>query len=157
LSPNGDRVVLTARGQLFVAPVKADQGRLVEAARHPGVRYRDGRFMPTGDSLLALSDESGEVELWTMPANGVGAPHQLTRDGTVLRWEAVPSPNGKLIAHTDKDRRLWIYDAATGASKRIGTSDYGDFSGLAWSPDSRWLAYQVSGSNGLSRIDVYDA
>ena len=156
LSPNGDRVVLTARGQLFVAPVKADQGRLVEAARHPGVRYRDGRFMPNGDSLLALSDESGEVELWTMPADGVGAPHQLTHDGTVLRWEAVPSPNGKLIAHTDKDRRLWIYDAASGASKRIGTSDYGDFSGLAWSPDSRWLAYQVSASNGLSRIDVYD-
>ncbi|HEY7876782.1 MAG TPA: PDZ domain-containing protein, partial [Gemmatimonadaceae bacterium] len=158
LSPRGDQVVLTARGQLFVAPVKKDQGRLVEAARHPGVRYRDGRFMPTsgGDSLLALSDESGEVELWTLPADGVGAPHQLTRDGTVLRWEAVPSPNGRLIAHTDKDQRLWIYADATGESKRIGTSPYGDFSDLVWSPNSRWLAYDVSGKNGLQRIFLYD-
>lgn len=151
LSPSGDRIVLTARGQLFVAPVKAGQGRLLEAARHPGVRYRDGRFMPNGDTLLALSDESGEVELWTMPADGVGAPHQLTKDGSVLRWEAVPSPNGKLIAHTDKDRRLWVYDAATGASTRIGTSAYGDFADLTWSPDSRWLSYQVASPNGLSR------
>ncbi|HXE59885.1 MAG TPA: S41 family peptidase [Gemmatimonadaceae bacterium] len=157
LSPNGDRVVLTARGQLFVAPVKAGQGRLVEAARRPGVRYRDGKFMPSGDTLLALSDESGEVELWTMPADGVGAARQLTRDATVLRWQGVPSPNGKLIAHTDKDQRLWVYDAASGASKRIGTSEYGDFTDLAWSPDSRWLAYQATSPNGLGRIYVYDA
>ena len=156
LSPTGDRVVLTARGQLFVAPVKADQGRLLEAARHPGVRYRDGRFMPDGDTLLALSDESGEVELWTMPADGVGAPRQLTTDGSVLRWEAVPSPNGKSIAHTDKDRRLWIYDASSGASKHIATSAYGDFSDLTWSPDSRWLAYRVASPNGLGRIFLYD-
>ncbi len=35
LSPTGDRVVLTARGQLFVVP--AEQGRLVEATRNPKV------------------------------------------------------------------------------------------------------------------------
>lgn len=38
LAPKGDRVVLTARGQLFVAPV--GDGRLVEASRRAGVRYR---------------------------------------------------------------------------------------------------------------------
>ena len=72
LSPNGDRVALTARGQVFVAPVK--QGRLVEVTRKAGVRYREARFLPDGKSLLALSDESGEVEFWTLPANGVGRP-----------------------------------------------------------------------------------
>lgn len=156
LSPRGDRVVLTARGQLFVAPVLDGQGRLVEATRHPGVRYRDGRFLPGGDSLLTLSDESGEVELWTVPADGIGAPHQLTHDGTVLRWQAVPSPNGKLIAHTDKNQRLWILDRSSGVSKRLGTSDHGEYDDLAWSPDSRWLAYDVASANGLTRIYVYD-
>ena len=57
LSPTGDRIVLTARGQLFVAP--AQQGRIVEATRDKKVRYREGRFFPDGKSLLALSDESG--------------------------------------------------------------------------------------------------
>ena len=156
LSPQGDHVVLTARGQLFVAPVKRDQGRLVEATRRAGVRYRDGRFMPGGDSLLALSDESGEVELWTVPADGLGGSRQITGDGSVLRWEAVPSPNGKLIAHTDKDLRLWIADRATGASKRIGVSQNGDFEQLAWSPDSRWLAYVVPARNGFQQVFVYD-
>src|SRR5262249_30301211 len=70
LSPKGDRVVLTARGQVYVAPV--EDGRLVEATRRPTVRYRDGRFMPDGKTLLAMSDESDEVEFWTVPANGVG-------------------------------------------------------------------------------------
>src|SRR5262249_41114734 len=100
IAPDGSRVALTARGQVFVAPHR--QARLVEVTRNRGVRYRDARFLPDGKTLLAMSDESGEVEFWTLPANGVGQPQQVTHDGTVLRWEAVPSPDGKLIAHRDK-------------------------------------------------------
>ena len=39
LSPTGDRIVFTARGQLFVVP--AQQGRIVEATRDKKARYRD--------------------------------------------------------------------------------------------------------------------
>src|SRR5262245_20684824 len=38
LSPNGDRIVLTSRGRVFVAPVK--QGRLVDVVSHKPGRYR---------------------------------------------------------------------------------------------------------------------
>ena len=100
LSPTGDRVVLTARGQVFVAPAR--QGRTVEATRNSKVRYRNGRFFPDGKSLLALSDESGEVEFWRVPANGVGAPSQLTTDGKVLRWDGIPSPDGRFIIYSSK-------------------------------------------------------
>ncbi|MEP6474671.1 MAG: protease, partial [Gemmatimonadota bacterium] len=88
VSPDGNRVALTARGQVFVAP--AGQGRLVEATRKQGVRYRDARFMPDGKSLIALSTETGEVELTRLSANGVGSPETLTHDGKVLRWQAIP-------------------------------------------------------------------
>jgi tricorn protease len=160
LSPNGDRVALTARGQVFVAPAR--QGRLVEATRKKGVRYREARFLPDGSatepcrSLVALSDESGEVELWTLPANGVGSPSQLTRDGKILRWEAIPSPDGKWIAHHDKDQQLWIYDVAHKSQKRIATSLEGGFGGLTWSPDSRWLAYVESAPSTFAQIKLYD-
>jgi tricorn protease len=110
LSPGGDRVVLTARGQVFVAPVK--QGRFVEATREPGVRYRQARFLGDGRALGVLSDQSGEVELWTLPADGLGAPAQLTRDGRVLRFDVLPSPDGARIAFHDKDQELWIHDVA---------------------------------------------
>jgi tricorn protease len=153
LSPSGDRVVLTARGQLFVAPT--GQGRFVEATRTNSVRYRRARFTPGGDSLVALSDSTGEVEIWKLPANGVGRPRQLTDDGTIMRWDAIPSPDGRWIAHYDKDHRLWILDTSSGHSKEVAHSDYGDFSDLAWSPDSRWLAYVEPLQNGFERIVLY--
>lgn len=154
LSPAGDRVVLTARGQVFVVPVK--KGRIVEVTRQPGVRYREARFFPDGKGVLALSDETGEVELWKFPANGVGKPEALTTDGKVLRWEGVPSPDGRRIAHYDKDLQLWLLDVKTRKNVRIATSADGDFQDLAWSPDGRWLAWAVPGPNTFLRISLYD-
>ena len=154
LSPTGDRVAITARGQVFVAPAGA--GRLVEATRRDGVRYRNATWMPDGRELVVLSDESGEVELWTLRANGVGAAKQLTRDGEILRWNAVPAPDGKRIAHTDKNNRLWIYDAASGRSRQVAESGYGSIQVLAWSPDSRWLAFNRAAPNSFYRIELLE-
>ncbi len=153
VAPDGSRVVLTARGQVFVAPHR--QGRLVEAGRRFGVRYREARFMPDGKSLVALSDESGEVELWRLPANGVGSPEKLTGDADVLRWEAIPSPDGKLIAHHDKHQRLFVYDVAAKANRKIDENRIDAFAELRWSPDSRWLAYVAQADNLFRRIMLY--
>lgn len=75
ISPTGDRVVATARGRVFVFPTK--QGRRVEVTRESGIRYRNARFMPDGKSILVQSDESGELEYWRYPANGLGAGESL--------------------------------------------------------------------------------
>ncbi|UCE23415.1 MAG: PD40 domain-containing protein [Candidatus Zixiibacteriota bacterium] len=153
LSHDGDRVVITARGDLFVVPRKG--GRLVEATHHSLVRYRSGRFMPDGESLLALSDSTGELEFWRIPANGVGQPEQLTSNGTVFRYDGVPSPDGKLIAYTDKNHRLWIHDIERGISTLADSSDNFAHSGLTWSPDGRWLAFAKDAANFLGRICIY--
>ncbi len=156
LSPNGDRVVLTARGQVFVAP--AQQGRIVEATRNSKVRYRNARFLPDGKSVLALSDESGEVEFWRVPANGVGAATQLTTDGKVLRWDGLPSPDGKYIAHHDKDQPpLDLRRRRRRPRPRWPRRSTADFDDVQWSPDSRWLAFDVPGPNQLSRISICEA
>ena len=155
LSPNGDRVVLTARGQVFVAPAK--QGRLVETPRREGVRYRAGRFLPDGKSLLALSDESGELEFWTLPANGVGQPERLTQDGRIYRFPGVPSPDGKWIAWADKNQELWLFHVERKESKRIAASRVDDFGDLAWSPDSQWLAYVEAAANGYRQVHLHRA
>lgn len=154
LAPDGDRVVLTARGAVFVAP--RHQGRFVEATHDEGVRYRDARFMPGGDRLVTLSDASGEVEVWSLPANGVGRPRQMTTDGDVLRWQAIPSPDGKLLAHHDKNYRLWIHDVSSGNDKLIARSERGSWEGLSWSPDSRWLVAVDIAPNLNRVIRLYD-
>jgi len=158
VSPDGDRVALTARGEVFVAPT--GQGRLVRVTRNDLVRYRDAKFMPDGQSLYAMSDESGEVEFWTLPTNGIGATKQVTKDGTILRWEGVASPDGKKIAHHDKNQKLWICDVETGVNTQIDEIPYSgwdQFMGLRWSSDSRWLAYVTVAPNTFRVIKVYDA
>ena len=153
LSPDGSRVVFTARGEIFTLPAKT--GRVIRVAgSDSGVRYRAARFMPDGKSIVALSTKTGETEFWKFPANGEGAPEQWTNDGKVLRWEGVPSPDGRWLAHHDKDQQLWIYDTKTKENKRIAQSMNGRFSDLSWSPDSQWLAYVVSADNDFDQIHV---
>jgi tricorn protease len=154
ISPSGDRVAITARGQVFVAP--ALQGRMVEATRNKLTRHRNARFMSDGKTILTLSDESDEVEFWQVPANGVGAGTQLSRDGTVLRWDGLPSPDGNYIAHHDKNQQLWIFDVAKKVQKKVAESAEGEFDDLQWSPDSKWLAYAAPGPNLLTRIFLYE-
>jgi tricorn protease len=153
VSPDGDRVALTARGRVFVVPHR--QGRLVEVTRREGVRYRRARFMPDGHRLVALSDETGEIELWTLPANGVGPGEQLTRGGEVLRWEGLPSPDGRWIAHRDKNQRLFLYDLESNEDRQIDESEIDNFVDLAWSPDGAWLAYVASADNRFRHIRIY--
>jgi tricorn protease len=152
ISPDGARAVITARGEVFTVPVGS--GRIVKVAASSTVRYREARFLPDGKSIVALSTESGETEFWKFPANGVGASEQWTYGDKVLRWEGVPSPDGYLLAHRDKDQQLWIYNVKTRQDKRIAQSMNGDFSDLSWSGDSRWLAYTESADNQFQQIRI---
>ena len=154
ISSNGDRVVLTARGQVFVAP--ASQGRFIEVTRKSGVRYRNARFMPDGKTLILQSDESGEVEFWKYPSNGVGKGEQLTHDGKGFRYQGVPSPNGKMIVYTDKNNKLLIYNESKKKTEIIDSSQYGGFYYFDWSPDSKWLAYVSDAANTNSQIAIYN-
>ena len=153
LSPNGNRVALTVRGQIFVA--RAGGGRLVEVTRQSGVRYRQAEFLGAdGKSLLMLSDESGEVEFWRAPANGVGDRTQLTRGGEVLRMEGFPSPDGQWFVSAERSQELWLFNVATGERRRLATSARRSFDSadVAWSADSRWLAFVNHGPNDFGVV-----
>jgi tricorn protease len=155
VSPNGDRVVLVSRGHVFVAP--AGDGRWVRVDRKEGVRVRAARFMGDGQSLMVLTDETGEWEFHRYPADGLGPAGQMTTGAKVIRFDGLPSPDGRWIAFADKDYQLWLFDVGKKALTRIAVSDVEMFSGLAWSPDSRWLAYVQGASNGFSQIVLHEA
>lgn len=155
VSPDGSKVVLTARGQVFVAPVKP--GRIIEVTRNKNVRYRNARFSHDGKSVLALSDQSGEVEIWKLPSTGDGSsgPEQLTKDASILRLDTYPSPDGKWIAHTDKNHRLYLFDNATKTSKVLVDSNVDDIVDVTWSRDSKALAFTELAPNTFSQIKLY--
>lgn len=153
IHPKGKSVVLTARGRVFVAP--ADKGRFVRASVEEGVRYRDVTFMPDGETLVGLTDRSGEFEWTTLPSTGVGEGRALTDNGEVLRYEGVPSPDGKWLAYTDHHRDLWVLEVATGDERRINEHREGG-GDQTWSADSRWLAFVEAAPNTFSRIKIFD-
>ncbi len=159
ISWDGKHVILVARGKVFLAPVK--QGRFVEATAEKSARFRFASMLPDGKSLITLSAESGEVELWKIPANGIGAGQRLTTDGSVLRWEAIPSPDGKRILHQDKNNQLWLFDLAAKTQKKIATAEPTSnsgpaFHGITWSPDSRWVAWSAPTANEFEQIWIYN-
>src|SRR5262249_48110619 len=135
-SQDGQNLVLTARGKAFVAPAK--QGRFVEVTPTSAARVRIAALMPDGKSLIALSTQSGEVELWKLPANGIGAAEQLTKDGKILRWDVVPSPDGKWVAHQDKDNQLWLLEVATKTNKKIAAAEFASFNNSPNFSDLKW-------------------
>ncbi|MFH1700936.1 MAG: S41 family peptidase [Candidatus Zixiibacteriota bacterium] len=154
LSPSNDKIVMTARGRVFVAPV--EKGRLIEATHENGIRYRDVQFLPGTDSLIGLSDASGEMEFWQIPGDGIGNPKQLTDNGKISRFDGIPSPDGKFLAYTDKDQKLWLYDINDNSHIVIDTSEIYDISNAFWAPDNRWLAYCKNVATDLYQIFIYN-
>ncbi len=153
-SPNGDRVAITARGEIFVLPV--GNGRRVELLRNANARARDGVFSKDGKSVFAFSDKTGEFELTRYPANGVGAPTSLTKDAKVLRRGIFPSPDGKWVVHDDKTRRLYLTDAASNATREIDRNQYSEYNAISWSPDSRYITFSKSAANQFDQLYVLE-
>lgn len=154
LSPDGDRMVLTSRGQIFSAPT-GRSGRLIDVTRSDGHRYRSARFVD-GKGLAALSDRSGEVEWWTLPADGLSKPAPVTKAGHTLRFDGVPSPDGKWLASWDQDQELRLVDRATGAERKVAFSANWEFDPPVWSSDSRWFVYGMTADNLFMQLFLYD-
>jgi tricorn protease len=158
LHPKGESVVLTARGRVFVAPAKS--GRLVRVSADEGVRYRDAVFSPDGARVIALSDATGELEFVDLPADGVGEARTLTRGGTILRFQAEPSPDGRWIAFTDNNQDLWVMPAeggeGPGGGGRLVSSGREGSGDPSWSPDGRWLAFGETAPNSFRQLKIFD-
>ena len=118
LSPNGDRVALTARGKVFVAP--AVQGRFIEVTRKTACATATRGSCRTA-RVFALSDESGEVEFWRTRRTAWAAG-QLTKDGAVLRWNGQPSPDGKRSPTTTRINGSGSMISRSGPTRRSRNS-----------------------------------
>ena len=83
--------------------------------------------------------------IWRFAANGTGQPERITSGATTQRRELLPSPDGRWLAHTDKEGRIWLTDLKTKATREIARSTVGSAPQLqAWSPDGQVLAWQLS-------------
>ena len=154
-SPSGDKIVVTARGRVFNVPV--EKGRTIAFTEQKGavIRYRDAAFSHDGENIIALSDQSGEFEFVQFAANGQDKVKPVTKNAHLLRYQGIPSSDGKWLAYDDVENNMYVLSLSTGESKRISTNQQGirDF---AWSPDSQWLAFVQKALNGMAQIKIYN-
>ncbi|RZJ07311.1 MAG: peptidase S41 [Rubrivivax sp.] len=142
-APNGERVLLAARGHLATQGVQAL--RRAELPQPADGRCRQGEFSSDSRSVFAICDFSGENEIWRFAANGSGKPQQITRGATTQRRNLLPSPDGRWLAHTDKEGRVYLTDLKAGTTKEVARAGVGDPPQLqAWSPDGQVLAWALA-------------
>ncbi len=156
LSPSGVRAVFEARGDIFTVPAK--KGDIRNLTKTPGVRDRVPAWSPDGKWIAYFSDAGGEYELYIRTANGNGEVKQLT-EGSAIWYDApVWSPDSKKIMFSDVGVNLYYIDIET---KKVTKVAHGqneatsNFIGGVWSPDSKWIAYDLSSYNGFDSIYLY--
>ncbi|WLQ33728.1 PDZ domain-containing protein [Streptomyces castrisilvae] len=128
-------------------------------AAEPGVRARLPRtFQADGDQhVVWVTDAEGDDALECAPATGTapGAePRRLAagRLGRVL--DLAPAPDGSRFAVAAHDGRVLVVERESGEIHEVDRSENGDASGLAWSPDSAWLAWSHPGPEPLSQLKL---
>ena len=154
-NPTGDKIVVTARGRVFVVPV--ERGRTIGFTEQQDavIRLRDAVFSHDGESIISLSDQSGEFEFVQFSATGLNKVKPVTKGAQGLRYQGIPSSDGKWLAYDDVENNMYVLNLSTGESKRVSTNQQGirDF---AWSPDNQWLAFVQKALNGMAQIKVYN-
>ena len=151
LSADGERLVVTARGEVFDVP--AEKGVTKNITRTPGAHERGGEWSPNGKMIAYISDASGETELYVQDATG-SEPLQLTKDNDTYIRTFSWSPDSKSIVYTDRQNRINLLDVASKKKTTLLQDPVGEPSGVSFSPDSKWLTYTRSESNNFSVVYV---
>lgn len=159
LAADGSRVVLSARGRGVVAGL--EQLRRIDLAIPDGARLREAVLSKDGRHVHAITDVDGRSEIWRYPADGSPGGQALTRDGDSYRFRLYPSPDGRMLAHTDKAGRLFLLDLVSGRNREIDHAEFARddaYAEVNWSPDSRHLAViRVDSARLINQLILIDA
>jgi len=152
LSPSANRVLITARGEVFSVPAK--DGPVRNLTRTPATREIDASWSPDGKHIAYLSDASGEYEIWVQPVGG-GSARRVTEDGAIWRFSPVWSPDSSMLIFGDKKQRLNVVDVDNGRVRVIDSSVHNDITDYSWAPDSRFVTYVKNNEMGIGDVWVH--
>jgi len=153
LSPDGERLVVTTRGEAFNLP--ADKGVTKNITRTPGAHERNAQWSPDGKSIAYISDISGETELYIQDATGSEAI-QLTKNNDTYIRSFIWSPDSKSIVYTDRKNRINMLTVSTKQKTTLLQDPVSEPRGVSFSPDSKWLTYSRMESNDFNVVYVFN-
>ncbi len=153
ISPDGNRALFGARGDVFTVPVKYGNTRNV--TNTSGVHERNSKWSPDGKWIAYISDASGEDEIYIEPQDGSAAPTQLTKNADTYKYQMYWSPHSKKLLWADKKLRLQYVDVESKKVTQVAQANVWEYSDYAWSPDSRWIAYAQAEEKKMTTVYLY--
>jgi tricorn protease len=154
VSPNGERVLFSARGDIFTVPYKSGITR--NLTKTSDAHERAASWSPDGKFVAYLSDKSGEYEVYIQKSDGSEAALKVTDNGAPYKFSLQWSPDSKKILFNDRLYRLQVVDIDSKKVTLIDKGKYGEIRQFNWSPDSRWVVYGKTEKNGFGVIYLYD-
>ena len=149
LAPDGSRVIVTARGEVFDVPV--GKGVTRNLTRSSNSNDRAAAWSPDGKSVVWIGDATGETELYLYDV-AKGSVKQLTSGSDTYIRRVQWAPDSKHIYYTDRKNRFVEVDPASDSRKTIMENPAGEFYFVAISPDSKWISYTKDAENEMSIV-----
>src|SRR5580704_12776982 len=122
----------------------------------PGVRARFPQVMGTDGQVVWATDADGSDALEigsgdpASPADPAADPRRIAAGQVGRITGLAAAPDGRMVAVASLDGRLRTVDVGSGQVREITASDNGVVTGLAWSPDSAWLAWSQPADHTIS-------
>ena len=155
ISPTGVRALFEAHGEILTVP--AAHGDARNLTNTPGVMEREPAWAPDGQQIAYFSDESGEYALHIRSQSGDSSLKKFPlAGGSAFYFNPLWSPDSKLICFYDNQLNVSYVDTQTGKLTKIDSNHQHDIEhDVAWSPDSKWIAYTKSLPNMLNQVLLF--
>ena len=152
VAPNGERVVVAARGDIFTLPAKS--GITYNLTNSSNANDRNPQWSPDGKWIAYISDKNGEFNIWLRDAF-TGEEKMLTKDLKTYIFDLKWAPDSRSILWSEKKNTLNLTQVSDGKTEVIASSGVGPINSFNWSQDSRYITY-IQPEKEMDNIIIYD-
>ncbi|MCP4895965.1 MAG: peptidase S41 [bacterium] len=153
LSPKAERALFVARGDIFSVPI--EKGPTRNLTQTSGAHDKWARWSPDGSKIAFISDMTGEDEVYLIAQDGSGESEQLTEGGEAMRYAPEWSPDGKWLAFSDKDGKLYVVNVESKEQVEVADERRGGLRDYVWSPKGGFLSFSLTDVSGFNSIYIW--